>query len=330
MVEVAAADGPLEEQRLGWVAHLYGAVDPKYLELGFLEHLLVRGQAGPALHAFALADGQPVGHATVVPMHARHGRASLRAGKLEALVVAESHRGGSVARPMLDALYELTDARGIELLHAYVQPHVGRVIGFTALAPAGRPSLVALLGPQGPAQAALSAAQRGASALASVVAGARGRSPVLRALSRDDFDLLAAPHVGDDQWAVVADGAFDWYASSPYVRVLELPDPHGSRALVQLPASPQEPVRIAAWQARHDDWRAATLALAAAAHVGREAEAATLRLQDPRPSPTLVHVARWLGFVPRHDLTTLWVRSNDPLLARAEAVVPTTMLYLGF
>jgi hypothetical protein len=50
----------------------------------------------------------------------------------------------------------------------------------------------------------------------------------------------------------------------------------------------------------------------------------------PQRGAALGRAARALALVPRHDLTTLWVRARDPSLARPEAVVPTPMLYLGF
>ena len=137
-LEVVAIDGPLDAGRLGWVADLYGEVDPRYRSREFLEHLFARGPAGPALHAFVVADGVPVAHTAVIPTPARRGSDSLRAGKLEALFVAESHRGRrrdgtAVVRLLLDAVYDLADARGFQLIHAFVVPRVGRAIGFTRL-----------------------------------------------------------------------------------------------------------------------------------------------------------------------------------------------------
>ena len=334
MVEVVAIDGPIATQQLGWVAELYGAVDPKYLDRGFLDHLFVQGPRGPALHAFALDDGLPVGHAAVVPTPAHRGAAELRAGKLEALVVAESHRGSRggvpVVRMVLDALYALADARGFELLHAFVLPRVGRVIRFERVDDVGPPSLVALLttsrsGAAGATERGLAAAQRGLRAVASL----RTRSvPRLRAVTPDDAALLATPALPDGSWAVVAEGAWDWYASSPYVRILEPGD--GSRALVQLPGWPREPFRVAACESPSPGLGSALILLDAAALVAGEHDAATLRLQIPRPDPTLRRAARLLGFVERSDLTTIWVRSADPALARTGAVVPTASLYLGF
>lgn len=336
VVDVVAIEGPLDAERLEWVAELYGAVDPKYLDREFLVHLFAQGPGGPALHAFALEDGVPVGHAAVVPTPARHGAADLRAGKLEALVVAESHRGSRggvpVVRLVLDALYALADARGFELLHAFVLPRVGRVIRFERVDQVGPPSLVALLktsrsGTAAAAERLLSAAQRGLRTVAGT--GLRGRSaPTLRAVTSGDAGLLATPALADGRWAVVAEDAWGWYESSPYVRVLEPGD--GSRAIVQLPGWPREPLRVAAWDSPSPGLRSAMLLLDAAARVAREHGAATLRLQIARPDPSLRRAARALGFVERSDLTTLWIRSADPALARTGAVVPTASLYLGF
>ena len=140
--------------------------------------------------------------------------------------------------------------------------------------------------------------------------------------------MLTTPVLPDGRWAVVAEGAWDWYASSPYVRILESGD--GSRALVQLPGWPREPFRVAAWDSPSPGLRPAVVLLDAAARLAREHGAATLRLQIARPDPSLRRAARALGFVERSDLTTLWVRSADPTLARAGAVEPTASLYLGF
>ena len=335
VVEIEAADGPLDARRLRWVADLYGVVDPKYRRAEFLEHLLVRGPAGPALHAFAVSDGAPIGHAAIVRTPARRGANALRAGKLEALVVAESHRGRRagdvpVARRLLDRLYAHADERGIELIHAYVAPAVGRVIRFTRLDGVGPPSFVSLLtdGSTGAARRTLATLQLVARTTTSLVGWSR--DTIVRALSADDRDLLAAPPVPAESWAVVADGAFDWYATSPYVRVLELRGRAASRLLVQLPGSPRDPLRIAAWRSARPGTRAAIAALDAAARVARDAGAAAVRVQDPQADPHLRRAARLLGFVPRRDLTTLWVRARDPALERSDAVVPTPMLYLGF
>lgn len=340
-LEVVAIDGPLDPDRLGWIADLYGAADPRYRRREFLEHLFVRGPAGPALHAFAVADGAPVAHSAVVPTPARRGSETLRTGKLEALYVAESHRGGRgngvpVVRRVLDALYDLADTRGFQVLHAFVAPRVGRTIGFTRVDGVSPPSLVALLRPSrtGPAAAAewaLATAQFGAGAIAGAglrVAGARDSAPLTRAVDAVDATLLETPPLPSGAWAVVAERALDWYATSPFVRILEPGD--GSRALVQLPGSPREPLRVAAWRSPSPGVRSAVVLLDAAARLARESGAATLRLQIPRPDPHLRRAARALAFVERNDLTTLWVRTADPALAEADAIVPTASLYLGF
>ncbi len=67
MVEIVTLAGPLEPERLRWVADVYGRADPKFERTDVLEHLYTRSPAGGGLHAFALDDGRPVGHCSVVP-----------------------------------------------------------------------------------------------------------------------------------------------------------------------------------------------------------------------------------------------------------------------
>ena len=341
VLDVVAIDGPLDAERLGWVADLYGAVDPRYRRREFLEHLFARGPGGPALHAFVVADATPVAHTAVVPTPARRGSDPLRAGKLEALFVAESHRGRrsddtATVRLLLDAVYDLADRRGYQLIHALVVPRVGRTIGFTRLDDVAPPSLVALLKPSrtGAAAAverALGTAQVGARTVAGLglrAFGARASAPLVRPVAAGDSALFETPALPSRAWAVVADGAVDWYATSPYVRVLEPGD--GSRALVQLPGWPREPLRVAAWDSPSLGLKSAVVLLDAAGRLARETGATSLRLQLGHRVPSLRRAARALGFVERDDLTTLWVRTADPTLATAESVVPTAFLYLGF
>jgi hypothetical protein len=111
---------------------------------------------------------------------------------------------------------------------------------------------------------------------------------------------------------------------------LELPE---ARALVQVPGGGREPLRIVGWRSERPALRQALVLLAAAAREAERAGATSLRFQ-PWPAPagdgTLTRACRLLGFVPRPDLTTLWVRAHDQALKRSEAVVPTPLLYVGF
>jgi hypothetical protein len=78
--------------------------------------------------------------------------------------------------------------------------------------------------------------------------------------------------------------------------------------------------------------RAAILLLRALSTIARDQGAATLRFQpweSQAADGTLRRACRALGFVPRDDFTTLWVRTSDPSLARADAVATTPLLYLG-
>jgi hypothetical protein len=298
-----------------------------------LAHLFTQSPAGPALHSFALDGERPVGHCAVVPMRAVRGDEELRCGKLEALWIEESYRGRQpgeepLYRTLLDRLYALADERDFELIHGHATPRIGRVIRFVPLEGVGNPSWVSVIAPKGPAAAALAAFQRALRMVARP-----GPTPVPRTATEGDADLVDGPPPPRGRWTAVRGDAWDWYRSSPLVRVLELLGEHGSRALIQIPAAPLEPVRIVGWRTRHEGLRPAVRLVAAAAAVAREARAPTLRFQ-PWPSEVgdgaLERACRLLGFVRRNDQTTLWVRAQDPELARPEAVVPSPLFYLGF
>ena len=302
----------------------------------------------PAVHAFAVADGRPVGHCAVVPMRARLGDEPFHCGKVEALFLEAPYRGRPpggaepVALRLRTRLYAAAEENGIELLHAYVRPEVGRVLGLEPLH-VGERSRVAVVRPralsttrlraQGTGLAAAQSVVREATyAAGRVVAGTRNPG-TLRALTGADVDLATAPPPAPGRWTVLAGDSWDWHCASPTLRALELPGPHGCRALVQLPGSAGDPLRIIGWRPHQGGPLPAVLLLGAAWRLARRAGAGTLRVQPwpGQPGDLALHRAcRLLGFVARDDFTTLFVRSKASELARAQAVVPTPLLYLGF
>lgn len=346
MVELVTVEGPLEARMLRSIADLYGRADPKYLRDDVREHLFERSSGGPGLHAFALVDGRPVGHCAVVPMRARHGSREFRCGKLEALFLEESHRGRRVGgRPivveLLDRLYAFADERRIELIHALATPRVGRLIGFDPLDGIGKRTLVSATGigaplASSPPARALAGAQGIVRDLGYAVARVVSRRlgpTTLRAPTANDADLAESPPALPGQWTVVATDSWDWYRTSPLLRVLEIPGPDGSRALLQVPGTPGEPVRIIGWRPARGGLIPAFALLGVAGGIARRSGGVTLRFQpwaSPAGNGTLERACRLLGFVRRSDVTTLWVRTRDPALARAEVIVPTPLLYLGF
>ena len=210
------------------------------------------------------------------------------------------------------------------MIHGHATPRIGRVIRFTPLEPVGKPSCVSVISPKGPAATVLGTAQRGLRALA------RPGDAHVREAKSDDADLVDAPPPPPGRWTPVLGDAWDWYRSSPLLRVLETAD---FRALIQVPATPFEPVRIVGWRPHRPGVRTAARLLAAAARIARETRAPTLRFQ-PWPAEAgdgaLERACRLLGFLRRADQTTLWVRARDPELARPDAVVPSPLFYLGF
>jgi hypothetical protein len=331
MTEIVTVAG-LDEQRLNWVADLYGNADPKYLDRPFLEHLFLRNPVGPSLHAFAVDGDRPVGHCCVVRTNARLGHAELPAGKLEALWIEGSHRkqrgpdGATLVRTLLTRLYAFSDANGVQLVHALATPRIGRVIAFTPLRPVGERSLVGVATGSSIAASALGLFQR-----ALREAGAAPLGPVsVRPATDADADLADVPVPADGRWTIVAGDAWHWYRASPLIRVLEL---ESSRALVQLPASPHESLRVVGWRSERPGLRAGLRLLAAAGRLARSKGASTLRFQPwdgPSGDGPLGRACRLAGLVPRDDLTTVWVHSPDSELVRPEAAVSTPFLYLGF
>jgi hypothetical protein len=332
--EIVTVGGPLDDERLGWVMDLYGRADPKYRRRDVAEHLLTQSPAGPALHGFAVSDGRGVGHCCVVPLPARRGDEPLRSGKLEALYLEEAQRGRPdagepVVVSLLSRLYALADERGIAVVHAYATPTIGRIIGFTPLAGVGEPSLVSIVAPRSWPERGLAAAQRVARALA----GAGRIRAMLRAATPMDADLVAAPPPPAGHWTSLVDDAWDWYRASPLVRVLELPGPSGGRALVQVPGSPGETLRLIGWRAARDGLRPALRLVAALGRLAESTGAGSIRYQpwaSDAAFGTLRRALRLTGFVSRNDLDTLWVRTSDAELAHPARIVPTPLFYLGF
>jgi hypothetical protein len=336
MTEIVTFAG-VDSELVEWIARLYGNADPKYRDRSFLSHLFLRNPAGPSLHAFALDDGQAVGHCCVVRTPARYGAQPLAAGKLEALWLDEPYRGRradgkTIVRTLLDRLYAFSDEQGIELIHALATPEIGKVIAFTAVDGVGQPSLVSVIRPSRRGERAVAVPQRALLIAARSLAIAP-RSQRTRAATGDDVDLVDAPLPARDCWTLVTADAWDWYCSSPLVRVLERRGRHAFRALVQLPGVAGGPLRLVGWRAEGSAVRSALTLLGELDEMARRTQASTLRFQpwgSAAGNGALTRACRLLAFVPRPDLTRLWVRSSDPAHMKRESIVSTPLFYLGF
>jgi hypothetical protein len=338
LVDVTAVPGPLDARRLQWIAELYGAVDPKYRDRAQLEHLFLASPAGPGLHAFALDGERPVGHCAVVPMTARRDGLPLLVGKVEALVVAAPYRGRRDGAPPLavelrERLYALADERGIEVLHAYVRPAVGRVLDLVPVR-AGPRSFVAVLRPDAVAgkarvpAAGLAVIQGGLRAIARPLA--RSRFSVRR-VDAEDRDLVQGPPAASGAWTVCANDVWAWCREAPALRVLAMTGSDRGRALVQLPGGRGDALRVVAWRSDRPTLRGAIGVAAAAARLAHDQYAGRVVYQpwsEEVHGRTLAHACRLLGFVEREDFATLYVRGRDPALAQEVATTP--LLALGF
>lgn len=330
MTEIVTVAG-LDTERLGWVSSLYGRADEKYRDHEFVTNLFLRNPIGPSLHAFAVDGGRAVGHCCVVRTAACVGASPVSSGKLEALFLQESYRGRkhgaeSVVQRLLKTLYAFSDARGLALVHALATPRIGRVIGFDAIDDIGQRTFVGIVRADGAAAGVLSRAQ---SALRRA-AVPRPEDAVVRPADVADRDLVHVPTPEPDRWAIVAGDAWDWYRTSPLISVLELA---GCRALVQLPAGAHEPLRLVGWRAERPSLRTALRLVAAVGRLATERGAATLRFQPWRSDAgdgALAQACRLAGLVRRADLTTVWLHTTRPELARPGAPVSTPFLYLGF
>lgn len=346
-LRVETVRGPLDDERLGWIAALYGRVDAKYRSNTYLRHLLEANPCGWSLHAFALDGARAVGHCCVVPLPARRARRELLSGKVEAYVVEEAYRARTtgpddtlLAVELLRRLYEFADGNGIEVLHAFATPELGilhRMLGFRRL-DVGERSLVRLTEPRaaGAIGGALYATQ---SALGEAIyAGARSaarvwRTPALRPLSDDDAVLAEAEPGDETAWTISGTDAWPWYAGSNLLGVLEIPGRAGSRALVRTADGSAEGFRILGWRPTRPGLLPALLLLGAASRLARRQRASALRFQPwhgRSGDGSLARAARVLGFVPRADFSTLYVRSADPELARAANVRLTPFFYTTF
>jgi hypothetical protein len=348
-VEVHTLKGPLDDEQLGWVSQLYGPVDPKYASSEFVRHQFVDNGFGWSTHAFALDDGTPVGHTAIVPFHARLGDRPLTAGKIEAVIVAESHRGRrtaegkSIALEVLQSAYAGGHEHGIDVLFGLAPP---RVTAIHARAGCRRVTVpaetwVLFSNPRLAARewerkrriaaVVLSLTQRVIVGIAYAVARLAnlGRGgPRVETPTAADAELGVA-NAPDGTWTISGADDWDWYASSGILKAVELAGPFGVRALVALGA-PRTPVQIVAWRPRRGGALPAILLLGTGLRLARRLHAPTLRFQPWQGSGgngSLATACRLLGFVRRPDAELVVHDGGSPVEANPEL---TPFFYVTF
>jgi hypothetical protein len=351
MTELVTVRGPLDDDQIGWICALYGPTDPNYASSDFVRHQFVGNPFGWSTHAFAMDGGRAVGHTGVVPFVARRDGRPVSAGKIEAVVVAPSHRGTrlpdgrSLAVGVLETAYAHAHGCGIDLLFGLAPPRVAAVherAGCRRLK-IDVPTYVLVTGPSAVgvdwprrrrvATSGLSVAQNLAAGsafrLARTLTGTRSRPSIEP--PTDDDATMAAADPGPGRWTISGDEAWSWYAGSGTLRALTIPGPYGSRALIRYREGDSASIQVVAWRPERAGLLPAVLLLGSARLIARRADAPTLRFQ-PWPGSCgngeLVRACRRLGLFPRTE-TELVLHASDPGV-EIEQLDLTPFFYITF
>lgn len=352
MIELTTIKGPLSDEQLGWITELYGPVDAKYASLDFVRYQFNGNPYGWSAHAFAIDDGTPVAHSAAVPFRARRDGAELIAGKIEAVVVGESHRGRrlpsgqSIAVATLKAMYAFAHECGVPVLFGLAPPRVAAVharAGCRRLE-ADAPTYVLFAHPLqasrdwplhrriaasafGTVQNVVAAAAFGG---ARVAARTSGRARIEAPHAEDAGLARVAATAGGGAWTVAGEDAWAWYTGNGLLRRLELGGERGYEALVLLPE--HGTLQIVAWRPRRaGSLTAAILLLGEARRLARRRDAPTLRFHSWSDSPTdalLVSACRRLGLARRQTME-LVLHADDTALLDA-GVRLTPFFYITF
>lgn len=348
MTEIVTVRGPLGEERLGWVASLYGAVDAKYASLDYVRHQFDANPFGWSVHAFVMEGERAVGHCAAVPFRAQFAGSEAAFGKIEAVVLAESHRGRrledgrSLAVAMLAAMYEAAHGHGLDLLFGLAPPGVSAVharagcerrpLTAPTYVAVATPSAAAVAGARRLAYRSLASAQHMALATAARFvdpAGRRRAEP--RPLEPNDEQLSTAASPPADAWTVSGADAWHWYAGSGLLHAVETTGRFGARALVVLSSNPGADVQLVAWRPHGRPLPSAFVLLAALAQLAEERGARTLRFQPwagPAGDGALTRACRMVGLVARPE-TELVLHARDAALLAADVQL-TPFFYVTF
>lgn len=333
LIEIQTAIGPIDDQGLKWIGDLYGRSDPKYGRYPFLHHLFVDNPYGWAVHAFARAADEVVGHCAVIPVRARLGGELTMSGKVEAFVVDERYRRGrsavgdrSIADELLTAVSEAAERRGVDPLHAYVSPHVGVIFernGYTRRVVG--PRAYAIIGPTaraaGPTQRVLTRlAASGQRTLAAMTMG----EPALVRDPRDEDSQLVEVTGLIDSWTVDGADSWEWFTQNGFIAALELPGAHGGLALVCMEAD-DRPIYLLGWRPGRPGLRSGVRLLAALARLAHERSLPSVRVQAWQGAQGLGSACRAMALVPRERFT-LYVRSSSAVPAPS----PSPFFYATF
>ena len=341
MTEIIALRGPLDDERLGWIAALYGPVDAKYASLHYVRHQFVENPFGWAVHTFVMDGNRAAGHCAAVPFRANFGGDELVAGKIEAVVLAEDQRGRriddgrSLAVAMLAAMYASAHEHGIPVLFGLAPPAVAAVharagcerrrVPDQTYVGIATPRADTATGKRRVAMRLLAGVQR------ALIAAVPRLHTDLATAGAKDVTLVAIPPPRDGSWTISGETSWAWYVGSGLLHVVETRGRAGARALIRLADTPGADVQIVAWQPRGQALASAVLLLAAVARLARARGARTIRFQPwagTAGDGALARACRLLGFVRRAE-TELVLNAATSQLAVADVQL-TPFFYVTF
>ncbi len=136
-MEIRVTRGPLDAEKLGAVARLYGAYDKKYASIDFCRLIFNENPSGYSFHSFAYEDDRIVGHCATIPMEIYAGNKTELSAKAEALFLEGTYRSARLQEGNLEVpavvgiaayLYKATlEEPSIKVVHGICDDVIGLI-----------------------------------------------------------------------------------------------------------------------------------------------------------------------------------------------------------
>lgn len=335
VLSLRAIKGPLDDEWLGYIAELYGSLDPKYASIEYCRRLFNDNPIGYSVHVFAVhASGMVVGHYGVIPIEINIAGERKRSGKPEAYLIKKEYRTyfakykgknipAGIAIPML--LIRFAFEHKIHVLHIIAPDDVGMIhkrTGYHVLeitfdryyflnAPIKNPSAIKWLLGNG-----VYVLQNALFRLIKVFTGAKRFGCINgNRLETDHLDLICQelarsqkdfPH----SWCISRDPeTVRWYLSIGLLQVvMDSENPENFAVIRKCSPPGANLIEIVHWKG----------SLSLLARIIQEAKKQQGDLvifnshSLPEESSTLPKISRFFGFFPRHQKMNFYVQSPDP------------------